>query len=171
MKKPIESKLWPALIAGFIGIILILNPDRRIFDWGAVYGLLSGVWLAFTLVFLRSTSSKETVFHFIFYFFTIAAVITFPFALADWKIEGVQTLLLLIAFGSLSLIGQMAMFQGLKYGHVHELAPLSYSLVVFSGIFECLVFNRAPQPFAYLGIISIIGSGVWVAWSSRVPKN
>lgn len=171
LRKPIDNKLWPAIILGFIGIAFILNPDRRIFNLGAAYGILSGICLALTLVTMRSASRKETVYHFIFYFFTMAALLSLPFAIANWKIEGFTTLLALIAFGALSLTGQILMYEGLKYAHVHQLAPFSYSLVIFSGIYEFLIFGQVPQPLAYFGIGLIIASGIWIAYISRVPKD
>jgi len=171
LRKPINHKLWPAIILGFIGIALILEPDRRLFNIGAAYGILSGICLALVLITTRMASRKESIYNFILYFFAIGSIASCPFALASWKIDGWVTLLSLIAIGVLSFVTQIFMFHGLKYGKVHQLAPFSYSAVIFSGIYELLIWGNVPKPTAYLGIAFIIAAGVWIVYLSRVPKD
>ena len=171
LRKPIDNKLWPAIILGFIGIVLILQPNRRLFNLGAAYGLMSGICLALTLITMRMASRKESTYSFVLYFFAIGTIVSLPFAIMNWQIDGWLTLLALLSIGILSFTGQIFMFHGLKYGKVHQLAPFSYSAVVFSGVFELFIWGKIPKPAAYLGIALIVAAGIWIARISRVPKD
>lgn len=171
LKKDINSKIWPAIVVGFIGIALILQPNRRIFNLGAVYALLSGVCLAITIITMRLTTKKEKLLTFLFYFFTIGVVVTLPFAIAYWKVENMGTLIGLLSIGLLSATGQVFLFHGLKFAKAHVLAPFAYSTVIFSGIYEWLIWGNTPTPIAYIGTILIIAAGGWIAWIGRVTKQ
>ncbi len=171
LKVPINHKLWPAIITGFIGIALILQPDKRILNLGAVYALLSGVCLGMTLVMLRMTARSENLYSLLLYFFTIGLVITTPFAILNWKIENGLTLLGLLSIGLFSAFGQVFLFTGLKHGKAHQLAPFGYATVIFSGIYEFLFWGVIPPPIAYFGMALIIASGIWIVYLGRLPKK
>ncbi|NGX47826.1 MAG: Riboflavin transporter [Chlamydiae bacterium] len=171
LRVPINHKMWPAIVTGFIGIALILQPDKRIFNLGAAYALASGIFLALNLVMMRLTSKSENLISFLLYFFLIGAVVTIPFALADWKIESLFTLIALLSIGLLSCTGQVLLYYGMKQGKAHQLAPFTYSMVIFSGIYEWLIWGKVPDLIAYIGIILIIASGIWIVIISPPAKG
>lgn len=171
LKAPINHKMWPAILAGFIGIALIIQPDRQIFNLGAAYALLSGIFLSVNLVLMRLTSKSENLYSFLLYFFLIGGVITLPFALSDWKIDGFSTLIALLSIGLLSCLGQVFLYYGMKWGKAQQLAPFTYSTVIFSGIYEWLIWGRVPEPIAYVGMVLIIASGIWIVLTSPPPPK
>ncbi|NGX59559.1 MAG: Riboflavin transporter [Chlamydiae bacterium] len=162
LKKPVNHKLWPAVIFGFIGIALILQPDSRIFNLGSAYALASGLCLAVTFITMRMASKKENLSSFLLYFFAIGMVATLPFAIFDWKIENGWILLALFGIGLMSFMGQVLFYYALKFGKAHHIAPFTYSAVVFSGIYEWLIWDKAPSLIAYIGMVLIIASGIWI---------
>lgn len=170
-KIPIDHKIWPAILIGFIGVILILQPNRELFNWGSIYGLLSGLCLALVIITMRLTTHSETLYTFLLYFFVIGIIATTPFALLNWKIETPLTLISLLSMGLLSAMGQIFLFFGLRYGKAHELAPLSYSTVIFSGIFEWILWGHTPKLIAFFGMALILAAGIWIVIKGRLPKK
>lgn len=171
IKAPINHKIWPAVLLGFIGIALVLEPDEKIFNLGAFYGIIAGVCLAFVLVTMRMTTHEESMRTFLSYFYLVGFIATLPFALLNWKVESGMILLGLISLGLFSGLGQICLFQGLKFAKAYKLAPFSYSSVIFAGIFEVIFWHQLPKPLAYLGMLLIIASGAWIVWISRTPKK
>lgn len=171
MKIPLEFKLWPAILVGFIGVALILQPNKAIFNLGALYALLSGVCLAISLVTMRQSSRHESFYTFMLYFFGIGLILTTPAALVDWKIENGLTLIGLLAIGLFSALGQMGLYYGLKFGNARQLSPITYSAVVFSGIYEWLLWDIVPAPIFYVGMALIVAAGIWIVLVSRPPKK
>jgi drug/metabolite transporter (DMT)-like permease len=105
-----------------------------------------------------------------FYFFGIGLVLTAPLAIIYWKIETVYTLLGLLAIGLFSALGQLGLYFGLRLGKARQLAPIAYSAVIFSGLYEWLLWNIVPQPIFYIGMALIVAAGIWVVYISR-PKQ
>lgn len=171
LKVPVNHKLWPAVITGFIGIALILKPDEKIFNVGAMYALASGLCLALTLVTMRMTTKSERLPNFLLYFFSIGAIITLPFAIFNWRIDNFVTLIALISIGLFSFTGQIFIYHGMRYGKANQLAPFTYSAVIFSGIYEWLIWGRQPDWIAFIGMFLIIASGVWIVYISPPPKD
>jgi len=171
LKVPINHKLWPAIIAGFIGITLILEPTREIFNLGALFGILSGFCVALSIITMRISTKAEKFSSVIFYFFLIGIIATTPFAIFYWKIDNFYTLLGLLSIGLFSAVGQIFLFQGLKFAKAHQLAPFTYSTVIFSGFYEWILWGQTPKPLAYVGILLIFAAGIWIVWISRTPKK
>lgn len=169
LRIPLELKVWPASILGFIGVALILQPTKMIFNLGALYAFISAICLAISLVTTRVGTRHESFYTFMFYFFGIGLILTAPFALANWKIENWTTLIGLLSIGLFSTLGQVGLFYGLKLGKARQLAPISYSAVVFSGLYEWLLWGVVPEPIFYIGMVLIVASGLWIVFESR-PK-
>lgn len=170
-RTPIDHKIWPAIIVGFFGIALILQPDKRIFNLGSMYALISGIALALTIVTARITTRSEKLPNFLVAFFTIGAIISLPFALWDWRIDDWITLVALLSLGLLSFLGQILLMRGLRFGKANQLAPFTYSTVVFSGIYEWLLWGHVPGLIAYIGMGLIIAAGIWIVIVAPPPEQ
>lgn len=170
-KSPIRHALWPAIFAGFVGIMLILEPDSRIFSMGSLYGILSGIGLAISTISIRIATKSETISTFLFYFFSIALLLTLPFSIADWKIEGLSTFFGLLGMGALSLIGQYFSFFAFKHGKSSQLAPFCYTSVLFAAIYSWILWNEVPTLIALIGACFIILAGIWIVVVSKPPKE
>lgn len=171
LRTPINHKMWPAIIVGFIGLALILHPSRHIFNFGSIFGLISGISLSMIIITMRLMAKTEQTIPLIFYFFLIASLLSLPFAIADWKILNWTIFFILLCMGILSIMGQWLLFQGLKYGKAHELAPFTYSSVIFSGIYQWLIWDIQLRWIFFIGMILIVSSGVWIVYLSRPPKD
>jgi drug/metabolite transporter (DMT)-like permease len=120
---------------------------------------------------MRLTSKSENLYSFLLYFFLIGGVVTLPFALADWQIEGLGTFFALVGIGLFSCLGQIFLYHGMKWGKAHQLAPLTYSTVIFSGIYEWLIWGHVPDIVAFVGMALIIASGIWIVLAAPPPKE
>ncbi|MBS0629479.1 MAG: DMT family transporter [Verrucomicrobia bacterium] len=171
LKIPLEIKVWPAILLGFIGVALILQPTKLAANLGMLYGLLSGICLALSLITTRLSARQESFNTFLFYFFGIGLILTAPFAILNWKVDDLWTLALLLAIGLFSTLGQVGLFYGLRLGKARQLAPIAYSSVVFSGLLEWLIWDIVPAPIFYIGMVLVVASGIWIVFESRPPTS
>ncbi len=170
LKIPLDIKVWPAIILGFVGVALILQPTKLQANLGILYGLLSGICLAISLVTTRVSTRHESFYTFTFYFFGIGLLLTAPFAIANWKVDNLWTLAGLVSIGLFSVLGQIGLFYGLKLGKARQLAPIAYSAVVFSGLYEWLFWGVVPDTMFYIGMALIVAAGLWIVFESRSVK-
>lgn len=161
LKSAIDKKIWWAIFTGLIGIILILrpNPDELIKE-GDLYGLAAGVFLAIAYVALKILTKTESFVTVLFYYSLISVVLSLPFAIRNWS----NPPLLIWLYGVLTGICFVTYLLLLQFAYKHadavKISPFNYSIVVFTGIFDWIIFNHVPELLTVLGIILVSAGGI-----------
>jgi drug/metabolite transporter (DMT)-like permease len=171
MKVPIEHKLWPGIIAGFLGIILILKPGLEIFNPGALYGLGAAVCMCIVMLSVRSLAKTDRHHTILFYYFLIASLICLPWVLWNWKALNSVEWIELLAIGLLSFSGQWAFMRAFHHARPVQLGPFCYMAVVFSGLIEWILWNHIPDLLAIGGILLVCAGGIWTIRYSKLVAN
>jgi drug/metabolite transporter (DMT)-like permease len=157
----IDHRLWAGIIPGFIGIALILNPGANIFQWHALLALISGGCMAGLYIVLRQLHrNHEPMTRVLVYLFTGSALLTLPFALLTWKSPTAHEWFLLGLISASSFCAQSLMTLSLRYGSPGALAPLCYTAVLFSLLYDWLLWDNLPTWIAFLGIVLVMVGGV-----------
>jgi S-adenosylmethionine uptake transporter len=151
------------LLAGFAGVIMILQPtieQNQLF--AGLIGLLSGLVSALAYMQVAALGrigepETRTVFYFslgagitgaVCMLFTGVHAWTWPQAL--W----------LLPIGVLAAMGQLCMTRAYTSGATLVVANLQYSGIVFSALFGLILFGDALSVLAWLGMGLIIASGI-----------
>ncbi len=157
-EKIILSRIF-AIIMGFIGVTIILNPNFHYVELGHYYALIAAVLWGFLVVFLKNLSKTENAFSVIFYFqlflFVSFGILFYDFIEIPNKLNFV-IILLLALFGNLS---QICYFQALKHKDVSYISPFEYLRFIFLTIFGIIFFYEYPNSGTYIGS-SIIFLGI-----------
>ncbi len=182
LKTKLTRKIVISLLLGFTGVLLILKPTEGIINIAAFIGLGAGFFNACSQITLHKQAKSAEPMSIIFYSYLFAAVlaliplltISFPHSVqeiqhlpaASW------TLLLLVAFGVLSVSNQV--FRGKAYSKVRKaqsLSPFIYCVIIFSGLLGWLVYDEVPDIFGVIGIILIILGGVVMVLQPKANKD
>lgn len=159
----VDGRLVAAVLLGFIGVALVLQPtiDQRQL-WHGMAGLLSGVLAA--LAYLQVTSlgrAGEPETRVVFYF-SIGGIVAGG-ALTAWTGAAAHTpqgLALLLAIGLLATSAQMMMTRAYAIGRPLSNAGLQYLGIVFSFVYGVLLFDEAITLLALVGVLLIAASGL-----------
>lgn len=160
-KTPINHKLWPGLIAGFVGIAFILDPGREIFNPGGL--LAAGSAFTFATVMISSHLLSKTDRHHVvvFYTFIVASALVLPFAIYTWQTPSWEALFkYLIPAGIFSGCAQLTFARAYHYAKASHLGPFFYGTVVFSGVIEWLLFDKVPSFWTFIGFVCVCAGGV-----------
>jgi drug/metabolite transporter (DMT)-like permease len=169
MHEKINPALIVAILAGFIGVVLLLDPTLR---WSFITssgpGLVSGILTGF--VYLQVTQLgrlNEPEWRSVFYFTLVCTVgsaiwaMTQPFhsfAMADIP--------LLIGIGFAATFGQLAMTRAYRKGDCLTAGSLAYCTVVFASLLDVYFWHAHLTVLNYLAILLIIGGGLLSIWST-----
>ncbi len=166
---------WPlalAVVAGFVGVVLVLQPAFRTEQTVAgIAGLVSGVLSAAAYWHVRELGRLgEPEWRTVFYFslsgvaLGLAGTLVTGFSPHSWR--GVA---LLAAVGITATAAQLAMTRAYGRGRTLLTANLQFSAVVFAALLGEIVFADRIPPIGYLGIAVIVASGVLSAFVSMRP--
>lgn len=151
-----------ALVMGFIGVLIILQPGSDIHQWAAAIGVLGGLTASMGRLTVKGlTKEEESTETLMANYFLISAVLSFFPMAYTWKpIDSKMAWLVLILLGIISLLSQYFKTKSLTYSATTKMGVLSYIGVVLSGLFGWLLFHEVPTPWEYVGIAFIVGAGL-----------
>jgi len=163
-KERIDWLLVAAVIVGFVGIVLLLRPTvggDQVVAAGA--GLVSGVLSAMAYWYVRTLGKLgepewRTVFYFTLSGLVLGFVGSLPTGFAPHDARGVA---LLLGVGVTATFAQLAMTRAYAYGHTLVVANLQFAAVVVASLLGIAIFGDHIPLMGWLGIATIIVSGVW----------
>ena len=151
---------WSAILIGFIGVYLVLDPNFNDFNIYSLFPIFCAFFYALTVVIQKKTSDKDSlftqilhtylsaiVFSIIIYFyvnnltFTPYQLLEYKFVLISWNIPSLNYFLLLIIIGFTAVIGFFSIFGAYRVGAPSTIAPYEYSLIIWSILFGYFIWN------------------------------
>lgn len=151
-----------AVVAGFIGMLLIVRPGGSLPLVGTVLMLMAAAAYAMLQILTRRLAGKvcmEQQFAWTALICTAMTCLSLPTARhLAWP--GAHDLALMVAVGALSGIGQYLLIEALQKVPASSLAPFNYVHLLLAVLFSVLVFGQRPDAIALLGITIIACSGL-----------
>ncbi|MES2274113.1 MAG: DMT family transporter, partial [Chlamydiota bacterium] len=127
-REKISLHVWWSIIIGFIGVAVILNPSRQIFQLGFLFGLIAGIASAIAFSGLRVLNlKKEPMSRTLFYYFAIGSILSFPFTCIYWVTPSNWEWVEVISIGIATAVGQILLTISYRYGAASYLSPLGYA--------------------------------------------
>jgi len=76
LKEEVGVRRWSAVIIGFIGVYIILNPDFNNFDYLSLTPVVCAFCYALSMIIIKKTSDKDDVYSQMFHFYIFAITIS-----------------------------------------------------------------------------------------------
>lgn len=160
--------LFVAVLCGFAGVVLLLNPRMAGNDpLAALLGLISGMMSAVAYLQVSALGrAGEPETRTVFYFSLgttlvgLVGVLLFSgFSPLEWR-----TAWLLPATGIFASLGQWCMTRAYTRGSTLVVATLQYLGIVYASLFSLWLFHERLEPAAWLGMVIIVLSGIAATW-------
>ena len=171
LKERVGPYRWSAVIIGFIGVAIMVNPSGDVNVTGVVIALVAALLQAFMSIILRhlgSHESPETVSFYLFVFGALLTGLALPF------------------FGSGITSGELPSFVGIglagagaqwlyslamKHTPAAIVAIFNYTSLIWAMLFGWLIWQEWPLPIVFIGATVVIVSNALIAWrESRVYR-
>lgn len=168
----VDGRLVAAVLAGFAGVVLVLQPTitREQLGYGLA-GLVSGMLAASAYLQVQALGrAGEPEYRVVFYFSLGGmAAGALGMAFTGMHAHDARGLTLLLATGALATLGQMLMTRAYAIGRTLSNASLQYSGIVFSVVLGVLVFGDPLTLTALAGIALIVAAGLAATWLRSRP--
>lgn len=154
-----------AVIAGFIGVLVIVQPGGAdIPAAGAAVGLIAALLVAITSLQIRDMGRTEGAATTVFWFSVLSTIpmgLLLPFFITS---HDAYEWMLLAGIGTLGGIGQIGLTAALRLAPVSTVIGMDYISLLWSSLFGWLLWNYVPGPATWIGAAIIIVSGLYIAW-------
>lgn len=156
-----------ALVAGFAGVVFIMQPGGTEIPPAALFlALAAAAMMAVNDIVLRIVGRTDSAFTTSFWLLCASVVLTGVFMPWLGVAPDVETLPLLIACGVLGGAGQMLRVQAFRHAEASLLAPFSYSAIIWSALLGWVLWHEAPDAAAIVGAALIVAAGLFLVRSS-----
>ena len=162
---------WAGAGLGFVGVLLVLQPQHASFGVGEVIALAGAFGLAVAMMSVRWLAATEPVTRVLFYYFAFSTLLSVPVAVFDWQPVAGQTWLWLLALGLALLFSQALIVVAYRYAPAEKVGPFIYSVIVFTAVIDWLVWEHLPTVFTYLGMILVIAGGLVAIRAKRAAPD
>ncbi len=160
---PRQGPLVLSVLAGFAGVILMLQPtiDQNQ-AFAGVVGLMSGLTAAFAYMQVTALGKLgEPESRTVFYFALGSAIA----GAAGMAVAGISPwdwnhALWLLPVGILAALGQLCMTRAYSHGATLVVASLQYFGIVFGAIYSITLFGDSIPLSGWIGMALIVASGI-----------
>ena len=167
-KDKIPVKRLACVLVGFLGVAVVLKSEFLVFNAGGMMGVLSGFCAAVALVTVRKLSKTEsTQLILVFFFFGGIILSFFPMYNSWTSISSPKMWLFIGLMGGAAYFYQYCITLAYTYVHPTKISLTSYLIVVYSGIFDLIIFHKVIDVWTMVGIVLIIGAGIFNVIESR----
>jgi drug/metabolite transporter (DMT)-like permease len=171
LREPTGWHRWVAVLAGFVGVLIVAQPGGNHFPlWGALFGLSGAFLTACISILLRQISKTDSPLTIVFWFSTLSLVPLGLIYAFVWQPHDAITWSLLVGVGLLGGVAQLAMTSALRLGPVSVVVPMDYSSLLWATATGWLVFGVLPGLWTWIGAPIIILSGLYIVWREHVRR-
>ena len=144
------------ILSGFLGIMLITNPDQVDDQKGLYMALFSSICVSGGIISISYLSKREETSKILFYHSVMSSIIFFLIfkdkISIEWSVLFLDYLFITLA----ALLGQYFNTESYKNSETKNVVILSYTRIIFSAIFGFLFFNEQISLINLLGILVIV---------------
>jgi drug/metabolite transporter (DMT)-like permease len=162
LKERVGWHRWAAVIAGFMGMLIVVRPGNSMFESGSFYMLAAAFCISCTTILIRHLSIRSDPVNLTFYF-TMTGVVISSIAIAflGWQAPLGRDWLFFIAVGLLGGMAQYLMTVSYRQAQISTVAPLKYLSIGFGGVIAYFVWDELPDLQSLIGIVIIVGGGLY----------
>ena len=180
IKEHIGLRRWLAILIGFIGVYLVMDPKFNNFNIYTLFPVICAICYAFTVVIQKKTSDKDSLFSQVFHIYISAIIFSliikstfgfmhlepeiiekYKFLLIEWKISSYTNLIMLIAIGFTGVTGFLCLFGAYNIGSPASIAPFEYIIIFWAILISWFLWGESLNFKGFTGLFFIVSAGIY----------
>ena len=181
LKEEVGIQRWSAVIVGFIGVYIVLNPDFNNFDYLSLLPVLCAFCYAGSMIIIRKTSDKDNVYSQVIQFYIAAIIIStiFYFIIGDgqyntsdhlasqfifrkWFGDLEFSMSYMIILGVIAAGSFLSIFTAYRIGSPAVISPFEYTILIWASLSGWFIFGEMPTTRTLVGMFLIVAGGVYI---------
>jgi len=177
---------WIAILGGFAGVMIMINPGSGVFEPAAFLALYSAAGYAFCQTLarrvVRKVSPSAMAFHTNAMYLLVAITLALLFSVIDmgavenkslafltrpWHTPSVIELLAMLLLGSTVAVAMVLFGMAYKSAESSFVAPFEYTAMFWAMAFGFLIFGDIPGPRTLWGGAIVLAAGLFMLWADR----
>ncbi|HSD68692.1 MAG TPA: DMT family transporter [Woeseiaceae bacterium] len=171
LKERVGPYRWAAVIIGFTGVVIMVQPTGDVYTLGIAIALLAACMHAVLQVVLRYLGRFERPLTVTFYFVVVGTLVTalpLPFVAVRPTVAEIP---LFFGVGLSGAAAQWLLSTAFRHAPAAIVTVFNYSGIVWSTLFGWMIWNEWPLPSVLAGAAVVIASNLLIIWrEARLGK-
>lgn len=161
LREPVGWRRWSAVVVGFCGVLIALQPSAQSVTWPALIALCGSAAFAALMLITRSLrAAPDVVLASTQFLGTLAfGVVTAPFG---WVTPSPRDAALFALGGMVAVAALLCVNRALKLAPASVVVPYQYTMIVWAVLLGYAVFGDVPSAATIIGVAIIIAAGLYI---------
>ncbi len=157
----LDARRWAAIVAGFVGVLLVIRPGAQGFHPAIVLSVLNALLYAAFNLLTRRMAAHETPEALQLVSAAGAALALALPALWVWQWPADALTWGVVALCALmGGVGHLCVAAAHRYASAAVLGPFLYQQIIYMTLWGWLVFAQVPDAFVVVGALVVVASGL-----------
>ena len=190
LKEKIGIKRWSAIITGFIGVYIVLNPDFNNFNYMKLAPVACALCYAISMTITKITSDKDNVYTQMLHLYIGAIIIsilffiftgkgqfnnfndpTFQFIFREWFSNPSYAWPFIISMGLISVLAFYFILNAYSIASPSVVSLFEYSLIIWAILIGYFLFDSVPSIRTLFGATIIIVAGIYIYLREKAKEQ
>ncbi len=190
LKEKIGIRRWSAIITGFIGVYIVLNPDFSNFNYMKLAPIACALCYAISMTITKITSDKDSVYTQMLHLYIGAIIIsilffiftgkgqfnnfndpTFQFIFREWFTNPSYAWPFIISMGLISVLAFYFILNAYSIASPSVVSLFEYSLIIWAILIGYILFDNVPSIRTLFGAIIIIFAGIYIYLREKINEQ
>lgn len=158
----VGPRRWAAVIVGFLGVLVVVQPGTASFRVEALLPLGAALCYALAMLIGRKMTRDMTTAAITFWPCLGLAAITLVMMPAQWQTPSLPDAGLFVFMGLIGTGGMALITQGYRFAPAAVIAPFDYSVLLWGVIIGWAVWQDIPAPNVWAGAAILVASGLYI---------
>jgi drug/metabolite transporter (DMT)-like permease len=177
LREKIGIKGWLAILLGFIGMLMVMQPNGFELEKAHIFGILNAVCAALAFTSIRELRKYYDTRVIVLSFMGIGTIVPifsmvlstyytnefFSFMMGEFIMPRSFDWIYIIGIGITASLGQVYMTKAYGITRAGLVGAAGYSVIIFSVIIGLFLGDDLPNILSFIGIVSIILGGIIIA--------
>jgi len=181
LREPVDRRSWWAVLAGFVGVLIVMRPGAVTFEPAALLAVLSALCYAISQTITRHLGRTDSGATIVVTATMVAAVVagttgliagsgehgagmhpSLAFLVRSWTMPPWSVLGRMALCGLISGVGIYCLTQAYRVAPGSTVAPFEYVMIGWAVLWGYVFWGDIPGPTTVIGVLTTIGAGVYV---------
>jgi drug/metabolite transporter (DMT)-like permease len=159
----VRARRWGAMLIGFAGVLIVLQPGVETVSPYAGLVLLSTVSIAGTTLLIKTLTTTESAPTIVLYQSVFMTLFSLPLCLLTWRTPDLATWLLMALTGLLGTLSWLSFTRAFALADASAVMPFEFAKLPLTALIAYILFAEVPTVWTWIGGAVIFASTIYIA--------
>ncbi len=162
---------WIAILGGFVGVIVVLQPNTENYNPYMLLVLVSCVFWGLSVTLVKLLTRTDSTISIVAWMSILLTVMSLPPALLYWQWPDADQFILLGIMGVLATLGHLGMTQALSLADTTAVMSIDFMRLIWAALIGTLFFGDVFDIYTWIGATIIFSSGLYIVFRESLARE